>query len=212
MHNKSNRSPVVEYGAINLDKLEVASLPPETSRMEKSTTPSKKITRRAEKYSDSSDLQQLSERNTAEHSGTAGAINNTAEKAKKTAKDTPQIPKDQSRPLVHFSFDDRRSTKLPSRYIELSLPVDNVGCSWGPSCHQPWCVWEVESDEKYEHVSHLLRALLIRNSLSQNILSSKESHKTQCGTTALQLCRMKTTWWKKCQLFGTRRCSLRMDY
>lgn len=60
--------------------------------------------------------------------------------------------------MVHSGFDDGFSGKLPPDYIAPSMAVQKISLSWVSDCLQPEIFCELVGDEKYKHVSLLLRA------------------------------------------------------
>lgn len=83
------------------------------------------------------------------------------EKSKKTLEVMPQSRKAESRPTVPSGSDDFLGGRLPSGYLETSLAFDDTSRLHVLNSCQPPCFHKLETDEKYELVATILRALFI---------------------------------------------------
>lgn len=102
-------------------------------------------------------------------------INKSTEEARKMPENTPQIPEAKSGPLVHSGLGNQFRDKLPPGYIEWSMSIDDISCSWILNCRQPACSQDLGSVEKYEHVTTFQRDFLIQNSNRSDLFLCNQS-------------------------------------
>lgn len=101
---------------IHLDTLEIASLPENMARTDRSTLLSNILAGNAKKLLNGSCFQQRSWKSAAESSETADFIMKMIKEANQTPEDTLQSLEAESRPLGYYGFDDQRRGKLPPDY------------------------------------------------------------------------------------------------
>lgn len=80
---------------------------------------------------------------------------------KKTQGEMPQSSKVDSRPMVHFGFEECPSGLLPPGYTKPLEPIEDVSCLRVLKHPQSAFFRDQEADKKCEHVAPLLRAFLI---------------------------------------------------
>lgn len=159
---------------MNLNDLKVASSFKKSDKKERSTTPINIIAKSATKLSKSSHSQQLSDINAENTPSTANFIRKMTKEEKKIYVDTTQSPEAESKPIVHYGFDDRLSGKLRSGYSVPSTAIVGIRRSWVLNCRQPACFWKMRAEKKYGQVAPFLQALHIRNLHHANVFLSNK--------------------------------------
>lgn len=115
---------MAEVENIFLDDLIVAFPLNMRVKMERSTTPSKTISRTAKKSSDGSHTKQGSRIGTAKPPAATVIVNNITEETNETPIDTPRSREERPGPTVYFGFDNCLGCKLQPIYTELSMAID----------------------------------------------------------------------------------------
>lgn len=168
LRNKRDRLSAQKVKIINPDDLEVSSPPKKSTRMERSTTSSKKVTRNREKLSNGSRLQQRNGTSAAMPPVITDVLKKRPEKEKKMLKDTQETQREELGPKAHSGYDERLSGKVSPGYTKLAMAIDEVSHSSVHNCSQPPCFRELGTNVKYEHVISFMYAFLIGNSHCTN--------------------------------------------
>lgn len=175
LRNKSDSSSAQEIGMVDDDDREVTSPPKNRARTERASTPSKVITRGTKKTSDGSRLQERSRASAAAPPSTVDIITKITEEAKKTLEDIPRSSEAEYTPLIYFRFDDRLSGRAPPVYAQPSMAIAGLSRSWVLNCSQLACFCEVETNDKYKHVTPFLHAFILQNLHRANVFLSNQS-------------------------------------
>lgn len=86
------------------------------------------------------------------------------QESKKLPKNKANILKAEFRQIVHSGFDDLDMGRPPPGYTIPSASIDKIGHLWVPDYREAVCFCELETDEKDEHVTPFLGAILFRDS------------------------------------------------
>lgn len=175
LRNKGDRHSAQEVEFMNLDSLEIASLPNRKARTECAIPTSIIITSTAKRSQDGLHSQRCSATSVAKGLVTAVPITEMAQESNKTPDTTSESPEVNARPIVHRGLDDRLSDRLPPGYTEFLLGSDDVIRFWVPNCHQELCSCKLRTNEKYEHVNRFCACFSFYLLHSANILFSKQS-------------------------------------